>query len=57
MYHPSNPTGAWSLVLSHPVHAAVARRLLVGYIQQYDEGLCVYPYHMCFTLVGRLHCS
>jgi hypothetical protein len=51
-YHPSNPTGSWSLILSHPVHAAIARRLLVGYIQQYDEGLCVWPYHVCFSMVG-----
>lgn len=51
-YHPLNPTGSWSLILSHPVHAAIARRLLVAYIQQYDEGLCAWPYHTCFSLVG-----
>ncbi|GFH23753.1 uncharacterized protein HaLaN_21417, partial [Haematococcus lacustris] len=49
MYHPANPTGSWQLLLSHPVQAAVARRLLVGYIQQHDQRLCSWPHHVCFT--------
>lgn len=48
-YNPANPTGTYSLVLSHPVHRSVARRLLIAFRQHYDEGWCTHPYHMAFT--------
>lgn len=51
LFHPSNPTGSWSLPLSHPVSASVARRLLLSATQQHDMGLCRWPYLTCLAQV------
>ena len=35
--------------LQQPSHRTVAKRLLLAFIQQWDLGLCTFPYHMAFT--------
>ncbi len=51
LFNPANPTGSWSLSLSHPVEASVARRLLLAATQQHDLGLCRWPYLTCLVSV------
>ena len=49
LFTPGNPSGSYNLILSHATHHMVARRLLIAYIQQYDNKLTAYPHHICFT--------
>ena len=48
-YHPANPTDTYSLLLGQPAHRTVAKRLLLAFRQQWDAGLCTFPYHEAFT--------
>ncbi|MEW5309899.1 MAG: hypothetical protein WDW38_001744 [Sanguina aurantia] len=47
-FTPDNPTGRYSLALSHPTHHMVARRLLALSTQQ--EALCSPPFFQCLTV-------
>ncbi|KAK9814708.1 hypothetical protein WJX72_010239 [[Myrmecia] bisecta] len=49
LFHPRNPTGMYSLTLSHQAQRAVAERLLETYVRQYEEGVCSVPLSTCWV--------
>lgn len=50
-FTPDNPTGQYTLDLSQPHHACIARQLLVAYMQQLTARICQAPKHLCFHSV------
>eukprot|EP00775_Hariotina_reticulata_P004522 gene4522-4774_t len=49
LFSPDNPTGKYSLLLSHPAQQLVAARLVELFCQQYNEGYCNFPHSVCFS--------
>lgn len=57
VFHPRNPTGRYSLVLSQLAHFTIASRLLDDFVEQYLEGMCSFPRVTCWrnvTLNGKV---